>query len=130
MDSMRSCSPWIERMMQTDVTPTPCPSGPSLGISRSFSLAQRSAAAGEVSCVASQTVDLHSCHSSDMQQRSEKSMRSAFSYDPQHDSTVELSAGLCTDDEDLEARPVLDIKQKKRQVFAWRSMVELSFLVS
>jgi hypothetical protein len=105
---MRSCSPWIERMMQSDVTPTPCPSGPSLGISTSLSLAKRGAAAiGEVSCVASQTVDLQSCHSSGRQ-------KSAFSCDPQHESTVDLSADFCTDDEDLDTRPV-DVKRKKRQ---------------
>lgn len=105
------CPPWIERMMQADVTPTPCPS---LGISTSLSLAQR--AAGDVSCVASATVDLQSCHSSDMQQWSEnQSMRSTFSCDlVQRESTVEISADLCTDDEDPgETRPI-DEKRKKR----------------
>ena len=72
--------------MQTDVTPTPAPS---LGISTSLSLAQRSV--GDVSCVASQTIDFHSCHSSD----------------------VQIVADLCTDDEDLETRPI-DEKRKKR----------------
>ncbi|KAG0569854.1 hypothetical protein KC19_6G120800 [Ceratodon purpureus] len=109
--SMRSaCSPWIERMMQADVTPTPAPS---LGISTSLSLAQRGV--GDVSCVASQTVDFQSCHSSDLQQRSEKSMRSAFTCDPQRESTVEISADLCTDDEDQDNRPV-DEKRKKRML--------------
>lgn len=101
-DSMRSCVPWIERMMQSDVTPTPSPSGPSLGIS-----AKRGAAA-EVSCVASQSVDLQSCHSSGRQ-------KSAFSCNPQHESTVDLSADFCTDDEDLDTRPV-DVKRRKRML--------------
>lgn len=104
----RSVSPWIERMMQADVTPTP---SPSLGISTSLSLSQRGL--GEASCVASQTAELQSCHSSDVQ-RSEQSMRSAFQCGVQRDqSTAEASAELCTDDEDWEARP-LDEKRKKR----------------
>lgn len=63
--------------------------------------------------MASQTVDFQSCHSSDLQQRSEKPMRSAFSCDPQHESTVEISADFCTDEEDLDTRPI-DEKRKKR----------------
>ncbi|XP_024377704.1 uncharacterized protein [Physcomitrium patens] len=100
----RSVSPWIERMMQADVTPTP---SPSLGISTSLSLSQRGL--GEASCVASQTAELQSCHSSDVQ-------RSAFQCGVQRDqSTAEASAELCTDDEDWEARP-LDEKRKKRML--------------
>ncbi|KAG0586469.1 hypothetical protein KC19_2G092800 [Ceratodon purpureus] len=116
VNSVRSSSPWIERMLQSDVTPTPCPSGQSLGLASSLRMAQSGSALGEaVSCVASQTVDLQSCHSNDMQQRSERSMRSAFSSDPQHESTMDLYADLCTDDEDLETRP-MDVKRKKRML--------------
>lgn len=85
-------------------------------MSTNLSLTELGTAVGEsVSCVASQTVDLQSCYSSDMQQRSEKSLRSAFSSDPQHDSTVDMSADVCTDDDDLETHP-LDLKRKKRML--------------
>lgn len=105
--SIAGSSPWIERAMQADVTPTPCPS---LCTSTSPSLVKR--AGTDVSCVLSQTFDVQSCHSSDIQ-RSEKSMRSAFHSDQHQDSTVDTD--LCTDDDDLETTPV-DEKRKKRFV--------------
>lgn len=105
--SIAGSSPWIERAMQADVTPTPCPS---LCTSTSPSLVK--GAVTDVSCVLSQTFDVQSCHSSDIQ-RSEKSMRSAFHSDQHHESTVDTD--LCTDDDDLETTPV-DEKRKKRFV--------------
>lgn len=107
--SMRSaaCSPWIERMMQADVTPTPCPS---FGISTSLSLTPQALGDSQVSCVASATMDL--------QQWSEnQSMRSAFNCDPlqQRESTLEVSVDMCSDDEDLETRPI-DEKRKRRML--------------
>lgn len=97
VDSLQSCPPWIERMMQADVKRTP-----SLVNQLSFSTSLQKTS---VSCVLSQTVD-----SSDRQSR-----RSVFSSDRgQHESTVELSADLLTDDDELETRP-MDIKRKKRQ---------------
>lgn len=105
--SIAGSSPWIERAMQADVTPTPCPS---LCTSTSPRLVK--GAATDVSCVLSQTFDVQSCHSSDFQ-RSDKSMRSAFYSDQHHESTVDTD--VCTDDDDLETTPV-DEKRKKRFV--------------
>lgn len=92
-------------MMQPDVSPTPTPNN----LSNSTSFRSH----WDVSCVASQTVDLQSCHSSDLQQRSAQSTRSAFTSEPLNDSTVELSADLCTDDDDQDTLP-MDVKRKKR----------------
>jgi len=105
--SMRSaaCSPWIERMMQADVTPTPCPS---FGMSTSLSLTPQALGDSQESCVASATVDLP-------QWSENQSMRSAFNCDPlqQRESTLEVSVDMCSDDEDLETRPI-DEKRKRR----------------
>jgi hypothetical protein len=81
------CSPWIERMMQAEVAPTPCPS---LGISTSLSLQREN-----VSCLAS---DLHEWSENNRDQLQPRES---------------ISADLCTDDEDLETRPI-DEKRKKR----------------